>query len=73
MTANTNQPSRRDILKWFAGVPFLPLGAMSTAAVLTGCNDDETTPVQLAKFKNAKFTPMAAPSSVADMATTAVK
>ncbi|HQZ58144.1 MAG TPA: hypothetical protein PLQ39_00350, partial [Acinetobacter sp.] len=35
MTANTNQPSRRDILKWFAGVPFLPLGAMSTAAVLT--------------------------------------
>lgn len=71
MTANTNQPSRRDILKWFAGVPFLPLGAMSTAAVLTGCNDDESTP--LVKFKNAKFTPMAAPTSVADMASTAVK
>ncbi|WHP05015.1 DUF839 domain-containing protein [Acinetobacter corruptisaponis] len=76
MTANTNQPSRRDILKWFAGVPFLPLGAMSTAAVLTGCNDDDNnvvTPPKLAKFKNAKFTPMAAPSTTADMATTSVK
>ncbi|WP_333663623.1 PhoX family protein [Acinetobacter sp.] len=76
MTANTNQPSRRDILKWFAGVPFLPLGAMSTAAVLTGCNDDDNnvvTPPKLAKFKNAKFTPMAAPSTTAEMATTSVK
>ncbi len=26
MTANTPQPSRRDLLKWFAGIPFLPLG-----------------------------------------------
>lgn len=76
MTANTNQPSRRDILKWFAGVPFLPLGAMGTAAALTGCNDsnDSSTPaVKLAQFKSAKFTPMAAPSTTLDMATTSVK
>ena len=70
MTANTTQPSRRDILKWFAGVPFLPLGAMGTAAALTGCNDDNdnnvvTPPAKLVKFKNAKFTPMAAPSTTA--------
>ena len=75
MTANTtNQPSRRDILKWFAGIPFLPLGAMGTAAALTGCNDDDdnnsiiTKP--LAQFKNAKFTPMSAPATAEDMATT---
>ncbi|OBY74434.1 PhoX family protein [Acinetobacter gyllenbergii] len=78
MTANTNQPSRRDILKWFAGVPFLPLGAMGTAAALTGCNDDNdnnvvTPPAKLVKFKNAKFTPMAAPTTTAEMATTSVK
>ncbi|RZG81201.1 PhoX family protein [Acinetobacter venetianus] len=76
MTANTNQPSRRDILKWFAGVPFLPLGAMGTAAALAGCNDsnDSSTPaVKLAQFKSAKFMPMAAPSSTLDMATTSVK
>lgn len=45
MTANTNQPSRRDILKWSAGVPFLPLGAMGTAAALAGCNDNNDTTV----------------------------
>lgn len=76
MTTNTTQPSRRDLLKWFAGIPFLPLGAMGTAAALTGCNDDNdsTAPaVKLAQFKNAKFTPMAAPSSVAEMATTSVQ
>lgn len=77
MTANTNQPSRRDILKWFAGVPFLPLGAMSTAAVLAGCNDDNDnnsivtpTPKPI-NFKNATFTGMPAPATVAAMATTA--
>ena len=41
MTATTNQPSRRDLLKWFAGIPFLPLGAMTTAAALSGCNDSD--------------------------------
>jgi hypothetical protein len=78
MTANTNQPSRRDILKWFAGVPFLPLGAMGTAAALAGCNDNNDTTVTptvpAAKFKNAKFTSMSAPNltNAAAMATTTV-
>lgn len=77
MTANSTQPSRRDLLKWFAGIPFLPLGAMSTAAVLTGCNDSDADTVvapKAANFKNAKFTPMAAPdlSNAAAMATTTV-
>ena len=52
MTTSSPQPSRRDILKWFAGIPFLPLGAMTTAAALTGCNDDKdsvTPPVNAAK------------------------
>ncbi|QCO21177.1 DUF839 domain-containing protein [Acinetobacter cumulans] len=77
MTANTQQPSRRDLLKWFAGIPFLPLGAMSTAAALSGCNssDDSTVvtpPVKPVNFKNATFTAMAAPITVAEMAKTAV-
>lgn len=78
MTANTNQPSRRDILKWFAGVPFLPLGAMGTAAALAGCNDNNDTTVTptvpAAKFKNATFTSMSAPNltNAAAMATTTV-
>ena len=74
MTANTNQPSRRDILKWFAGVPFLPLGAMGTAAALAGCNDNNDNDIIAPKpinFKNATFTGMAAPATVATMATTA--
>ncbi|AXY59069.1 PhoX family protein [Acinetobacter sp. WCHAc010052] len=80
MTANTNQPSRRDILKWFAGIPFLPLGAMTTAAALTGCNDDDndtavvTPPVKPVNLKKATFTAMPAPSltDAAAMATTTV-
>ena len=80
MTATSNQPSRRDLLKWFAGIPFLPLGAMSTAAALSGCNDSDNTaavitpPTKPANLKNAKFTPMAAPdlSNAAAMATTTV-
>ena len=77
MTTSSPQPSRRDILKWFAGIPFLPLGAMTTAAALTGCNDDKdsvTPPVNAAKLKTATFTPMQAPSlnDAAAMATTTV-
>ena len=77
MTTSSPQPSRRDILKWFAGIPFLPLGAMTTAAALTGCNDDKdsvTPPVNAAKLKTATFTPMQAPSlnAAAAMATTTV-
>lgn len=78
MTANAHQPSRRDILKWFTGIPFLPLGAMATAATLTGCNDDNdnnsvvTPPIQSANLKNAIFTAMAAPLTIADRAKTSV-
>ncbi len=78
MTATTNQPSRRDLLKWFAGIPFLPLGAMTTAAALSGCNDsDNDTAVKPpvtkpANLKTATFTAMAAPIAIADRAKTSV-
>ena len=76
MTATSQQPSRRDILKWFGAIPFLPFGAMATTAALTGCNDDNDSntlpPVQPANFKNAIFTAMAAPISVEERAKTAV-
>ena len=78
MTATTNQPSRRDLLKWFAGIPFLPLGAMTTAAALSGCNDSDndtavTPPVtKPANLKAATFTAMAAPIEIADRAKTSV-
>ncbi|WP_436915242.1 PhoX family protein [Acinetobacter gandensis] len=78
MTATTNQPSRRDLLKWFAGIPFLPLGAMTTAAALSGCNDSDndtavTPPItKPANLKAATFTAMAAPIAIADRAKTSV-
>lgn len=78
MTATTNQPSRRDLLKWFAGIPFLPLGAMTTAAALSGCNDSDNdtavTPpaTKPANLKAATFTAMAAPIAIADRAKTSV-
>ena len=78
MTATTNQPSRRDLLKWFAGIPFLPLGAMTSSAALSGCNDSDndtavTPPVtKPANLKAATFTAMAAPIAIADRAKTSV-
>mgnify|MGYP001618408685 CR=1 FL=1 len=79
MTATSTQPSRRDLLKWFAGIPFLPLGAMGTAAALAGCNDSSddsavTPPAKPVNFKAAKFTAMPAPTlaDAAAMATTTV-
>lgn len=78
MTTTSHQPTRRDLLKWFSGIPFLPLGAMATTAALTGCNNSDsdiitTPPTKPVNFKSAKFTPMAAPNTVADIATTSVK
>ena len=78
MTTTSHQPTRRDLLKWFSGIPFLPLGAMATTAALTGCNNSDSDaitipPTKPVNFKSAKFTPMAAPSTVSDMATTSVK
>ncbi len=77
MTTASTQPTRREILKWFSGIPFLPLGAMATAATLAGCNDSDDSSVvtptpQPSKFKNAKFTAMPAPTTAADRATTVV-
>jgi len=79
MTATSHQPTRRDLLKWFAGIPFLPLGAMTTAAALTGCNNSNNdsvvvTPpvVKPANLKAATFTAMAAPVAIADRAKTSV-
>lgn len=75
-TTSANQhPTRRDLLKWFTGIPFLPLGAMATAATLTGCNDsDNDTSTKTVNFKSATFTSMDAPtlSNPAAMATTTV-
>lgn len=77
MTSAGTQPTRRDLLKWFSGIPFLPLGAMATAATLAGCNDSDAEvipPSTTVNFKNATFTPMSAPSlsDPAAMATTSV-
>lgn len=78
-TTSANQhPTRRDLLKWFTGIPFLPLGAMATAATLAGCNDSDngtsTTPTKTVNFKSATFTSMDAPtlSNPSAMATTTV-
>jgi secreted PhoX family phosphatase len=77
MTANSTQPSRRDLLKWFAGIPFLPLGAMGTAATLAGCNDTSDNAVippavKPANLKSATFIKMDAPTATADRAKTSV-
>lgn len=77
MTTASNHPTRREVLKWFSGIPFLPLGAMATAATLAGCNDSDDSSVvtptpQPSKLKNAKFTAMSAPTTAADRATTLV-
>ncbi len=78
-TTPANQhPTRRDLLKWFTGLPFLPLGAMATAATLAGCNDSDngttTMPTKTVNLKTATFTSMDAPSlaNPAAMATTTV-
>ena len=78
MTNSASQPTRREVLKWFASIPFLPLGAMATSAALVGCNDDKdlvvTPPIKAAKLKTAQFISMDAPTlaNPAAMATTAV-
>lgn len=77
MTQPANQHTRREVIKWLASIPFLPLGAMATSAALTGCGDDKDTvapPIKPAKLKSATFTPMDAPTlkDPAAMAMTAV-
>lgn len=79
MTQPASQHTRREVIKWLASIPFLPLGVMATSAALTGCGDDKDTatvvpPIKPAKLKSATFTPMDAPSlkNPAAMAMTAV-
>ncbi|OTG95571.1 PhoX family protein [Acinetobacter sp. ANC 3832] len=78
MTNSANQHTRREVIKWLASIPFLPLGAMATSAALAGCNDDKEVvvapPVTAAKLKTATFTSMDAPTlaNAAAMATTTV-
>ncbi len=70
MNSAANQPTRRDVLKWMSAIPFLPLGAMATAANLSGCNSsNDSTAINL---KNATFTAMSSPTTAAAMATTTV-
>ncbi|WP_445116762.1 PhoX family protein [Acinetobacter sp. WZC-1] len=74
MTNSASQHTRREVLKWLASIPFLPLGAMATSAALTGCNDDNDTvvvrpPVNPAKLKTATFISMDAPTRSADSPT----
>ncbi|SPL68850.1 PhoX family protein [Acinetobacter stercoris] len=67
MTNSANQHTRREVIKWLASIPFLPLGAMATSAALVGCNDDKdivvTPPIKPAKLKSATFTSMNAPKN----------
>lgn len=72
------QSGRRKALKFLAGAPLLPLGAMSTASLLSACGGSSTVaatpPAPVANFVSADFTAMAAPTltNAAAMATTTV-
>ncbi len=58
-------PTRRQALKLFSGAPFLPLGAASTAALLTACGggDDVAAVAPGVTFTSAEFVSMAAPTA----------
>ncbi|WP_410211929.1 PhoX family protein [Aquirhabdus sp.] len=69
--------TRRQILKYFASAPLLPMAVGgASASMLVGCSgDDDSAPaVPTASFKAAVFLPMAAPTLAkpAEMATTLV-
>lgn len=71
-------PQRRQLLKMLAGAPLLPLGAVSSSALLTACGGGSSvaapvTPVAV-NFVSAGFGTMPAPtlSNAAAMATTTV-
>jgi len=69
---DTTHANRRRLLKMLGGAPMLPLGGVSMAALLAGCNssdddDDEVVapgnpPAPNVTFKSASFTSMPAPS-----------
>ena len=82
----TKELSRRQVLRFLAGVPVLPLAAGSSTMLLTGCDDDDddvkvvsatTTPNNTLynapkTVKSVEFVGMNAPTNVAEMATTTV-
>lgn len=58
------QHSRRQLLQWFASVPFLPLGAMASASALTGCGSSNSSDAPLAiNLKSATFTSISLPAA----------
>lgn len=70
---DTTHANRRRLLKMLGGAPMLPLGGVSMAALLAGCNssddDDDNAvvtpgnpPAANVTFKSASFTSMPAPS-----------
>lgn len=69
-------PSRRRILQMLSGMPMLPLSSAlaGSSVLLTACGGGTDTAAQLpaATLQSVSFSSMAAPSSVADMATTSV-
>jgi len=70
--------TRRQILKYFASAPLLPMAVGgASASMLVGCSgdDDSANAVPAASFKAAVFSSMAAPTlaNPAEMATTLVK
>jgi secreted PhoX family phosphatase len=75
MTQASN-PSRRQTLKFLAGVPMLPMSGLAASSLLTACgggggDGNSTTPPSVS-FVSAKFGEMPAPTSIADRATTHV-
>mgnify|MGYP000877777341 CR=1 FL=1 len=73
--SNLPQHSRRQVLQFLASAPMLPLGAVATGSMLSGCASSVTTSAATASpFASAAFSAMAAPSlaNPAAMATTTV-
>lgn len=72
MTQASN-PSRRQALKFLAGVPMLPMAGLGASSLLTACGGGgDNTDTTSATFVSATFTGMAAPSTASDMSTTSV-
>ena len=70
MTQASN-PSRRQALKFLAGVPMLPVSGLAASSLLTACGGGGgSTPTPT--FVSATFGEMAAPTTIANRATTYV-
>jgi hypothetical protein len=71
--ATPSLPSRRTALKFLATAPMLPLGALASSSLLSGCATGSG-PAAAGNYLSSSFSPMAAPSlaNAAAMATTTV-